>query len=76
MTLIRGAWSQEGGKVRIELNDGVWWIEQGDLHVDISKLLERLGLEDTKVNREIATMWLTGSFNRLKRRLRGVSHED
>lgn len=62
--------------MRVELNGGIWWIERGDLHVDISKLLERLGLEDNPVNREIARTWLTGSFTRLRRELREQSHED
>ena len=39
---------------RQEFDGGVWWIEDGELGLDIAKLLERFGLEDTQENRDLA----------------------
>lgn len=38
----------------IEYDEGVWWIQGGELHLDIPKLLTRLNLEDTPENRDLA----------------------
>lgn len=37
-----------------EFDGGVWRIEDGVLHLDIPKLLERLGIPDTEENRDLA----------------------
>lgn len=33
---------------------GVWWTENGELHLDIPMLLRLVGLPDTKENRDLA----------------------
>ena len=43
---------------RQEFDGGVWWIEDGDLHLDIPKFLERLGLEDTGESRDLTVQAL------------------
>ena len=43
---------------RQEFDGGVWWIEDGELHLDIPKLLERLRLEDTRESRDLAVQTL------------------
>lgn len=37
-----------------DLEGKVYWIESGDLHFDIPKFLEYLGVEDTEKNRDLA----------------------
>lgn len=38
---------------------GVWWVENGELHLDIPKLLKRLGFPDTQENRDLAVRTAT-----------------
>lgn len=39
----------------IEFDDGIWTIEGDQLHLDIPKLLKKLGIPDTDENRHLAT---------------------
>ncbi|GAI13599.1 unnamed protein product [marine sediment metagenome] len=39
----------------IQFDDGIWTIEGDQLHLDIPKLLKKLGIPDTDENRHLAT---------------------
>ena len=39
-------------------DNGAWWIEDGELHLDIPRLLKNLGLPDTEANRELAVKFV------------------
>jgi len=39
----------------IEFDGGIWTIEGDQLHLDIPKLLKKLGIPDTQENRHLAT---------------------
>ncbi len=39
----------------IQFDGGIWTINGDQLHLDIPKLLEKLGIADTQENRDLAT---------------------